>query len=362
MSAIDQLKIAHAGSDVLALGGYLKNRVALAKGDRILLSQGQGDLDNPEAVRAFAQSAANLVEAYCAKPRIIAHDLHPDFPSTRHAQSLASLWGVKSLPVQHHHAHVAAVAAEHGVTGSLLGLALDGFGLGLDGGAWGGELLLDEGAGFRRLGRLAPLRQPGGDKAAREPWRMAAAALFALGRGAEIPARFAGLAAAKLLPQMLEKERLSPPTSSAGRLFDAACGLLGIYPVADFEGQAPAALEALAREPRILPGGWKITDGLLDMKPLLAALVDETDSVAGANLFHGTLIAGLADWAIKAAHATGQAQVALSGGCFFNQVLTQGLTAALTAQGLGVLFPHFAGPGDAGLAVGQAWIARRLGP
>lgn len=338
---------------VLAVGAFLKNTICVTKGDRAFLSPIHGDLGTPQAIAAFERSVEEMTSGLGVQPVRVAHDLHPDFHSTRFAQGLA----IPAVAVQHHHAHAAAIAAEHGVEGPVLGLALDGFGLGPGGDSWGGELLLAEGARFRRLGHLAPLAQPGGDVAAREPWRMGAAALHRLGRGAEIATRFAGHAPARMLGQVLDKGLNSPLTSSAGRLFDAACGLLGIHPVAEFEGQAPMALESLATAPRPLPGGWRLDGGVLDFLPLLDALTACEDAREGANLFHGTLVEGLAAWVTAAAAETGVATVALGGGCFFNKVLTAGLCQRLTEAGLRPLTAIKASPGDAGLSLGQAWIA-----
>lgn len=340
--------------DTLALGAFLKNTVTVVRGGMAHVSAPVGDLGDPDAIVAFEATAAALLEATGADPVVVAHDLHPDFPSTRHAATL----GRPTLPVQHHHAHMGAVAAEYGLDHPFLGLALDGFGLGPGNESWGGELLWVKGPRYTRVGYLARLRQPGGDIAAREPWRMAAAALHALGRGEEISKRFAAFPAAKLLPTIIAKGLNSPETSSCGRLFDAACGLLGVKPVAAFEGEAPMALEALVRKPRVQADGWQIgADGVLSFAPLLDRLADEADAVTGAELFHGTLAAGLAEWAVRAARTLDTRTVALGGGCFFNAVLTRTLEIRLLAAGLRPLRPRTLSPGDPAVSLGQAWIA-----
>ena len=335
---------------VLAVGAYLKNTVCRIDGTTATLSDVHGDLGTPEARLACEASVAALTTDFT--PARVAHDLHPDFFSTHLAQRL----GLPTLAVQHHHAHTAAIAAEHSVTGPVLGLSLDGFGLGPGQQSWGGELLLCDGAAYQRLGHLALLAQPGGDTAAREPWRMAAAVLHRLGRGEDIARRWPDHPAAKLLPQMLDRGLNSPLTSSAGRLFDAACGLLNVLPVAEFEGQAPMALEALADAPTVQPDGWTIDDnGVLDLLPLLRILADETDPRRGANLFHGTLAAALADWCQRLAPPP--LPLALGGGCFLNKVLCGSLIPALHQRGYRVLTAQRLSCGDAGLSLGQAWIA-----
>ena len=231
----------------VALGGYFKNTVCVTRGDEAFVSQHIGDLDNAPTCAALDDAVAHLVVDPRRRPAIVAHDLHPDFFSTRHAARLAARWGMPAIGVQHHHAHIAAVVAEHRVTRPVLGLALDGVGLGTDGGAWGGELLRVDGARCERLGHLAPLRLPGGDRAAREPWRMAAAAL-ALAR----PRRRDRARASPTSRRRRPSRRCSraafnaPATSSMGRWFDAAAGLLGVKRRMAFEGQAAMLLEGLA--------------------------------------------------------------------------------------------------------------------
>jgi hydrogenase maturation protein HypF len=287
------------------------------------------------------------------EPVAIACDLHPDFPTSR----LANRLGPPVIPVQHHHAHIAALAAEHHIEGPLLGLSLDGFGLGSDGSAWGGELLCVDGERFERLGHLAPLPAPGGDRAAREPWRMAAAALHALGRGETIERRFADEPLARSVRNMLALGIACEPTTSTGRLFDAAAGLLGVSRRQAFEGEAAMRLEGLATETAVLADGWRIDGGVLDFLPLLGRLADGLEPAAGAALFHGTLVAGLVELVAAAVSARGLRAVALSGGCFLNKVLTEGLVEGLGARGIEPLVARAVPPNDGGLSLGQAFIA-----
>jgi hydrogenase maturation protein HypF len=267
---------------------------------------------------------------------------------------------VPAISVQHHHAHIAAVAAEHGVAAPVLGLALDGIGHGDDGAAWGGELLLVDGANCKRIGHLRALPLPGGDRAAREPWRMAASVLHLLGRNDEIASRFAGQPASGAVAEMLARDLHCPGTTSAGRWFDAAAALLGVREVMNFEGQAAMLLEGLAQRRGVVTpavGGYRIHDGELDLLPLAARLLDEHDAASGAALFHSTLAAALAEWIGAASRATDITTVALGGGCFMNAVLSRQLTRLLRARALDALEARQAPPNDGGIALGQAWVA-----
>ncbi len=355
------IRLPGPGPSVLALGGYLKNTICVTRGDEAFVSQHIGGLDNPATCGMLMEVAEHLLDILQVNPEAVAHDLHPDFFSTRHGLALAEAWAVPALAVQHHHAHIAAVAAEHGVTGPLLGLALDGVGLGDDGGAWGGELLRVEGPGFRRLGHLAPLPMPGGDKAAQEPWRMAAAAMHVLGRGDEIARRFSGQPAAAQLQHLLERNLHCPPSTSLGRWFDAAAGLLGVRRVMAYEGQAAMLLEGLAEgagDAAPLEDGYRLdAAGRLDFMPLLARLADESDAARGAALFHATLALGLAEWTLQAVRASGLETVAFGGGCFLNHILSRQLGQRLGQYGLTVLTARQVPPNDGGLSLGQAWVA-----
>jgi hydrogenase maturation protein HypF len=339
---------------VLAVGAFLKNTLCIVHDRTALISRDVGNLETVGAVRDFEACAESLLSAVVDLPVAVAHDLHPDFHSTRWAELFAGGLGIEAVPVQHHHAHVAAVMAEHGLEEPTLGLALDGFGLGPPNQAWGGELLYVDAAGYRRLGHLAPLAQPGGDRAAREPWRMGAAALFALGRGEEIAIRYASIRGADVIARMLLQNVNCPSTTSCGRLFDAACGLLNIKPFAAFEGEAPMELERLVTKPEVDPGGWQLQDGVLDLLPLLARLPG-LSAEHGANLFHGTLSAALAEWVDHAVDATGIRRVVISGGCFLNRVLTTTLLARLHDEELEVSQPRRLKPGDSAVSLGQAW-------
>ncbi len=353
------LELPLGASGVLALGGWLKNSICAVRGNTAFVSEPLGDLADAASCARLEQTIDQLCTEHTIEPAIVAHDLHPDFFSTRLAERIAGQRGIPALGVQHHHAHIAAVCAEHGVTGPVLGLALDGVGLGNDGQAWGGELLRVDGADFQRLGHLLPLRLPGGDRAAREPWRMAASALASLGRTQEIVSRFADQPAAPTVAAMLERDFNCPPTSSLGRLFDAAAGLLGICPLQSFEGEAAMALEALATRHGPVPALDSGYSGncALDFRPLLDALAEGMEADYGAALFHATLAAGLADWVCVAAGTSGIRRVACGGGCFLNQLLLAQLTGLLHERDIEVLTACRLSPGDSALSLGQAWVA-----
>jgi hydrogenase maturation protein HypF len=346
------IRLARKVPPILAVGGYLKSTLCITRGDEAFVSQHIGDLETQASLHFFEETAAHLLDILEVRPELVAHDLHPDFATTRFAMSL----GPPCVAVQHHHAHIGAILAEHRIEAPVLGLALDGFGLGSDGESWGGELLLVDGAVWRRLGHLAKLRQPGGEAAARQPWRMAASVLHRLGRGGEILERFGEEKHAKGVAQLLERGVQVPETTSCGRLFDAACGLLGVQRNASFEGQAPMRLEALVETPRVLPDGWRIEDGVLDLLALLERLIG-MERREGAELFHGTLAAALTDWVAQAAAETGIRLVALGGGCLLNQVLAESMAEELAGRGLQPLLATQLPPNDGGISLGQAWIA-----
>ncbi len=350
------IKLAHELPPILATGGYLKNSVCVVRGNEAFVSQHIGDLDSRATIAFFEETVHYMLDMLGVQPQYIAHDLHPDFYSSHYGQQLAQEWGVTAVAVQHHHAHLMSVAAEHQHTQPAIGIALDGFGLGAQQQAWGGELFYLKGDEYQHLASLSPLKQPGGDVATREPWRMAAAVLVMLGRGDEIASRFDSRPHSAQLAMMIEKGINTPPTSSAGRLFDAAASLLDIKHAVQYEGQAAMMLESLVTQPLVLEGGWCLENNQLDFTPLLESLID-CDAQHGANLFHGTLVAGLAQWIERAAQQHDVDTVMMSGGCFLNRYLNSGLREALAQRGLKALLPRLLPVNDGGISLGQAWTA-----
>lgn len=350
----DPVDLGSDGPSIVALGSDLKNTVCVTRGREAFLSQHIGDLDNAETIRFQAETVNHLCSILDIKPEIAACDLHPDFRSVRLAEGL----GLPLVRVQHHVAHIAAVAAEHHLSGTVCGLALDGLGYGPGGQIWGGERILLDGCSWTHTGSLRPLPLAGGDRAAREPWRMAVGALHSAGRSDLAAMLFALHTDAQRLLAMLGKNMRVTHTSSMGRLFDAAAAIAGVRLVQGYEGQAAMQLEALADALEVLSGGYVIEDGRLDFLPLLIHLAEhQLTGASAASLFHGTLIAGLARWVAQAA---GERPVVLGGGCMMNRVLAQGLADTLSSLGHNVFLPCAAPANDGGVALGQAAFARHL--
>lgn len=336
----------------LALGGHLKNTFCITRDDEAFVSQHIGSLTNRETIAFFHESIDYWKRLLNADIERVACDWHPDFYTSRLAQS----FNLPVTPVQHHHAHLAAVAAEHGLNERTLGLALDGYGYGREGEAWGGELFNLEATRFERIGHFEPLMLPGGERAAREPWRMGAAVLHQLNLNARITTQFAHLPQAALLASHLKQATKMPRTSSCGRLFDAASALTGVCLMSQYEGQAAMQLESLVATPTVLPNGWCIKNNRFSMLEVFRELL-HLNPVEGAGLFHGTLIAGLSEWLLMNAQKHQLNTILLSGGCFLNKVLTEGLYGRLTQSGLQVYLPERLPPNDGGLSLGQAFIA-----
>lgn len=360
------LPLSLPGPPVLALGGAQKNTLCFLSDKQAFLSPHIGDLSTRESCLSLSGMVDHFLGLIHQNPVAVASDAHPDFYSTILAEQIATERGIPHLRIFHHHAHAASVMAQKGITGPVLAVVFDGFGLGPGGEPRGGELLRLDGAEASRIGHLFPLRLPGGDRAAREPWRVAAALLDEMGMKDRIPVLFPGQPLDKL-SGLFASDRISPRTTSAGRLFDAAAAFLGIASVSTYEGEAAMRLESLASRAnpfKSRPGEetlYRLDPGhVLNCLPLMEALLSENHPEEGAALFHRVLAAGVLAWVEEASRETGLSDVVLSGGCFLNQWLTTILLKELPKRGLR---PHVAGgvsPGDGGLALGQAWIARQI--
>lgn len=337
-----------AAAPLLAVGGHLKNACACAVDGEAVLWPHVGDLDTPRSRAAFDESLSGLCDFMQLEPALVACDAHPDYAST--------LWAEKSgLPlirVQHHHAHVAACLAEHGLE-EALGIAWDGAGYGDDGATWGGEFLEVSPSGSRRAAHLLPFRLPGGDRAARDGWRAAAGVCERAGvSSAEI-----GAAAHEKYWQLARRasapSRGAPVTTSVGRLFDAVAAITGIATASTFEGHAAMCLEAAA-SPSTTPYEFAIEGDAIDWRPALRAIVAErADAERVASRFHATLVAMVVAVAARSTHST----LVLSGGCFQNVLLAEETLSALRERGYKVRIGSALPPGDGGLALGQAWVA-----
>ncbi|MGZ3461459.1 MAG: Kae1-like domain-containing protein, partial [Archangium sp.] len=302
------------------------------------------------------------VRLFEAHPVALACDQHPDYVSTRLGERLSAQWGVPLVRVQHHHAHVAACMAEHGLSGPVLGLAWDGAGLGTDGTLWGGEALVVEGSHFRRVAHLRSFALPGGERALREPRRAALGLLHELeGAGAAAHLREAfAVREAELLVTMLERGLQSPRTTSMGRLFDAVAALSGVRVQAGFEGQAAMALEFAAGDGESEPYPLPLRDGepaVADWEPLIRALRSDRERGVPSPLMAARFHAALAVLAESIAVRVGLPRVVLSGGCFQNLRLLRDVHARLCARGFEVFSPRQYPPNDGGLSLGQLAVA-----
>ena len=354
----DPIDLGYEATDVLACGGELKSAFCITKGRYAILSQHIGDLDNYETLAFYEETLRNLQSVYQSKPRLIAHDLHPDYLTSRWAERHP----LPKLPVQHHHAHIASCMAEHELQDRVIGVAFDGSGYGTDGQIWGGEFLLCEYTGFQRVGHLRPVPFIGGDRAMREGFRMAAAYLFdAVGgnyRRHALPAEITRL------PAVFDRLMLKPSlmTSSCGRLFDAVASLVGICQVNTYEGEAAMLLESAAVEESGEPYQFVIdANGEIDTRPMFRQMLED---IAGgrsagsiAYRMHCTVSAMIGAACRMIREASGVNKVCLSGGVFQNLILLDGATARLRATGFEVFTHSLIPANDGGLALGQAVIA-----
>jgi len=354
---------------VLACGALLKNTFCLGRGESAYLGPHIGDLENLETYQSFETSIARMERFTGIVPEVVAHDLHPDYLSTRYALSRHA---PVTIGIQHHHAHVASAMAEHGLPGPVIGVAYDGTGYGTDGTAWGGEILVARYDGFDRVATLRPIRLAGGDSAIRHPWRIALSllddafdgdvSLDAIGLFSRVESRHVSI-----IRQMLATAVRSPLAHGCGRYFDGIGSLVLMKPDSRFEGQI--ALEwNIAADPAetsryAYTVDWRRSPWTIDLRPMVRAVVD--DVLAGASAsrisarFHNTIVAATADVVVAAAEVHGVLPVVLTGGCFQNPRLTERLTSSLS--GHATVFEHDeVPPGDGGIALGQAVVAAAI--
>ena len=352
---------------ILACGGELKNVVALSRDREIFLSQHIGDLDNPAALTFFEQAIQHLQKIMQIRPEIIAHDLHPEYLSTKWATKQLHL---PKVGVQHHHAHLASVMAESGVDKPAIGIILDGTGYGLDGTIWGGEVLVGDFLQFQRFAWLEPIPMPGAVVAINEPWRMAISFLYRV-YGREFINL--NLALLKILShqqvevscQMMEKQLNAPMTSSCGRLFDGISAILGIRHTINYEAQAAIELEQIVdrteKSAYLAVSDESNSEGALSTEAIIRGVVDDLlgDVATGkiAARFHRSLAILLSQAARKAREATGVTQVALSGGVFQNVYFFEYLLELLAEAEFEILTHRDIPTNDGGIALGQVVIA-----
>jgi hydrogenase maturation protein HypF len=365
----DSLSLPLEAPPLLACGAELKNTICVAKGRRAWVGHHVGDLENWETLRSFREGIEHFERLFAVEPELVAHDLHPDYLSTKDALERA---GVKHVGVQHHHAHLAACLAEHGEQGPAVGAIYDGSGYGGDGTVWGGELLVGDLSGFERAGLLWPVRLPGGERAIREPWRMACAWLMATGADVPpLPRTLSGRVTQRRweeVQQLVRSGTASPLTTSVGRLFDAVSALCGVRASANYEGQAAIELEAIAdpaergEYPLPLMAAQPL---LLDARETIRALLRDlgsgaTPATSPATVsarFHRALAQATALACVDIARRKGLDRVVLSGGVFQNRRLLEATSERLVAAGLRVLVPERLPPNDGGIAYGQAAVA-----
>ncbi|MBL7493049.1 carbamoyltransferase HypF [Frankia sp. AgB1.9] len=356
---------------VLACGAELKSTFCLTRSRYAFVSQHVGDLENYETFSAFTAGIAHYERLFDVRPEVIAHDLHPEYLSTKYALDRSEDDGLAVVGVQHHHAHIASCLADNRHSGPVLGVAFDGLGYGIDGTLWGGEVLLADLTGFTRLAHLDPVAMPGGAAAIRAPWRMAAAYLTAAGvDAAGLSVRERNAADWESIVAMADRGVAAPLTSSAGRLFDAVAAILDVRDTVNYEGQAAIELEQLAdpaeresyppprivRPPRPALDPWRI-QGI----DLVAAVVEDlragTDHARVAARFHATLARTIVTVCERLAEQTGVRTAALSGGVFANQRLLDEVSVGLRAAGLTVLTHSRVPTNDGGISLGQAAVA-----
>jgi hydrogenase maturation protein HypF len=386
---------------ILACGAELNNTFCLTKDEHAFLSQHIGDMENEETLEHFENTIELYKKLFRIEPEAIAHDMHPEYLSTKYALQAGSEQGLRLIPVQHHHAHIVSCLVDNNLEGPVIGVAFDGTGYGTDGTIWGGEFLIADWHSFQRVGHLEYVPLPGGAAAIKKPYRMALSYLYTL-LGENFPLESLPLSRIapvelEVIKQQLKRRINSPLTSSAGRLFDAVSALAGVREEIDYEAQAAIELEMLAPDGRGVqlnaptwnPYPFSIVEhqsageGLPTLKnlaifqgtrlvpsqrmrvikltELFSAIVQEVENQVPVPIislrFHYTMAQIIAEMCKLIAKDTGITQVALSGGVFQNRLLLNLATTALKREGFSVLTHHLVPGNDGGVSLGQAVIA-----
>ncbi|GAC1619550.1 MAG: carbamoyltransferase HypF [Ktedonobacteraceae bacterium] len=352
---------------LLACGGHLKNTFCLGKGQRAFISHHIGDLENPETLTSFREGIAHFQQLFDIYPEAIAYDLHPEYLATKYALDTDI---AHKIGVQHHHAHIASVLAEHGLSEPVIGIAADGTGYGTDGAIWGCEIMSADLLGFERLAHLGYVPLPGGAQAVHQPWRMAAAYLAQAYDEAflELDIPFVhqlDRSKWRTLAQMIARDINSPPTSSLGRLFDAVAALVGLRNSVMYEGQAAIELEIQATQTlRTNTYSFELTDQtptVLNVAPMMRAIVSDIQQDVSlqqiAYRFHCSIAEMLAVACYETHKRTGLNIVALSGGVFQNRLLLEQLIKRLEGMAFQVYINRSVPPNDGGLSLGQIAVA-----
>lgn len=346
---------------ILACGGDLKNVFSLARDNKIYRGPFIGNLENADAFRLFKRSIEDCKRKLGIDPQLVAVDKHPEYFSSRYGREL----GLPLIEVQHHHAHIVSVMAEHGLEGKVIGLALDGTGYGEDGSIWGGEILLADYSQLSRMGHFKPLLLPGGDAAIREPWRIAVGVMFGLFRERifDIHPKFVeniGLKRIRHIVSMIKADVNCPLSSGAGRLFDAVASILNVGHENSFDGQAPMKLEKIAdpSEERVFEHSIK-ENGEINFEPMLKQIIKwvskNKNKTEASAMFHNTIAAALAE-SCKRIRKESQ-RVVLAGGVFQNKFLLKRLVPLLERNNFEVALPRQIPIDDGGLSIGQTVIA-----
>lgn len=367
--APNPILLAWEGLPTLAAGTELKNTFCLTRDRYAFVSHHIGDLENFETLQAFEDGIAHFEKLFKVTPELIAYDLHPNYMATRYALERSEREGIRAIGIQHHHAHIVACMAEHGIDRSktVAGIAFDGAGYGDDGAIWGGEFLVSNYSSYARAYHLKYVPLPGGDQAVKEPWRMAVSWLNDLGIDhEEIPQiqKKVGEERIRIVQRQVEIGLNAPLTSSVGRLFDAVASLVGIRQMVNYEAQAAIELEAIVDPDEECIYPFEVSGKIIDPSPMIRSIIEDIHRAVPVSIiaarFHNSIASMLLDICLDMRERFGTSTVVLSGGVWQNMVLLAKTVSVLRASGLEVLLHRKVPSNDGGVSLGQAVIAQSI--